>query len=626
MRCIICVVIMLFISISIGISKDIVLLKDGSALCTIVIPTDPPEAVLLAAEELQYHFYEMTGVSVPIARESDVIVGLPVSLGETNIAQGMSVVEESRRLKRDGFIIDISKNGIVICGNEALGTLFGVYDFLEDFGIRWYAPGEEGTIIPIFSTLSIESGRHQEEPSVAYRAVGMNRWGRRNRCNINITSGQIDIGRKVDYKFHSFFRYMPPEKYKMDHPEYYALCAQSRHPEGRQQLCTTNPELIAVITQNISYSIETEGFEIISLSPEDGYGFCTCNHCTTLDEHNVPYDQGLSRRLNIFYGSVCSNLYDVYPEVLIKVGTYITYSRPPRDPSIVLPPNAMIHLTHYHPYCMAHRIDNPNCPPNQKYYQILKDWTERVQHIGIYEYHFKGTWLNLPWPIVENIKTDLPLYINEFHLEYLSNQYKSINHWSLLLQHYLTLRLMWDKDMDVEQTLDEFFELFYGPAAAPMRQYHNLLEQSFQTTDRHFSGGGKENAPAVFTSEMVRNCDDLLQQALDRTPRTGPYEIRMQKVEVFHGYWVFITNLFRRVEEVKASTLPVEEKVAQLEALHSEGRLFLRHMQGFQGDYIDLIAFTNMTAPKRSSYTARRIDWILSRDAQAVQGLPRIKD
>ncbi len=37
---------------------------------------------------------------------------------------------------------------IRIAGLSAEGTLFGVYELLEQMGVRWYMPGDIGTVIP----------------------------------------------------------------------------------------------------------------------------------------------------------------------------------------------------------------------------------------------------------------------------------------------------------------------------------------------------------------------------------------------------------------------------------------------------------------------------------------------
>jgi hypothetical protein len=34
-------------------------------------------------------------------------------------------------------------------------------------------------------------------------------------------------------------------------------------------------------------------------------------------------------------------------------------------------------------------------------------------------------------------------------------------------------------DFDVDRALDEFFRLYYGPAAGPMREIHDLIEQTY---------------------------------------------------------------------------------------------------------------------------------------------------
>jgi len=74
------------------------------------------------------------------------------------------------------------------------------------------------------------------------------------------------------------------------------------------------------------------GIEIITLSPNDGDGFCECEKCCALDEPNRDWFARYSRRLAIFNNEVAKIVKLKYPKVLIKVGAYAMYARPPLDP------------------------------------------------------------------------------------------------------------------------------------------------------------------------------------------------------------------------------------------------------------------------------------------------------
>ena len=97
-----------------------------------------------------------------------------------------------------------------------------------------------------------------------------------------------------------------------------------------------------------------------------------------------------------------------------------------------------------------------------------------------------------------------------------------------LLNHYVTWKLLSDPSQDVERLLQEFYPLFFGPAAPPMREFFTLLESRW-------------TAPEVLASALPPDRKywevmgtppilDALQGAIDRAlavAREEPYHTRV---------------------------------------------------------------------------------------------------
>jgi len=126
----------------------------------IVVPVSNP-VLKFAAAELQRFLKQSAGISAPILKkESGKKIALV--LGDNALSQkaGLNV----KKLASEGFYIKRVGNRIFLAGFDdpaadpqknrwrmwiQRGTLTAVYDFLERFaGVRFYFPGEMGTVVP----------------------------------------------------------------------------------------------------------------------------------------------------------------------------------------------------------------------------------------------------------------------------------------------------------------------------------------------------------------------------------------------------------------------------------------------------------------------------------------------
>ena len=80
-------------------------------------------------------------------------------------------------------------------------------------------------------------------------------------------------------------------------------------------------------------------------------------------------------------------------------------------------------------------------------------------------------------------------------------------------------KLCWNADLNVDALLEDYFEKFYGPAAAPMRDYFMAMERSMQRWNGCVSyglqgvTGLKVIGPKVFTPEVMARMRASLERA-----------------------------------------------------------------------------------------------------------------
>ncbi len=612
----------------------------GAAKCSIELPANASEAEGAAAEELRTYLGRIAG-----AKFSDTTEGMPpqgfvIAVGGTELAKKSGILAAAAGLKPGGFIIRTVTGGLVLAGRDDLGTQYAVYTLLEKYlGVRWFAPTSLGEVVPRTPTLRIGRIDDVQEPAFTMRWVGRTEWALRNKMNGNVGPTGLNFWGSA----HTFRRLVPPDEYFDDHPAYFALIDGKRARfEGvhRNQLCTSNPEVIALVVQRMREVLGADpSIDVISLFPNDGLGFCECQECRKLDEPGwldvATVNRGgdrsaqgagtLSRRLTVFYTAVAGELAKSHPGVIVKTGIYSRYLAPPHDRTLVGAPGQLCHS-----WCHNHAIADPRCEVNRRFREGLDRWREIYPKVCFYEYYFKVAAVELPFPIIHSMRRDIP-YLHETGLYGIYTQYA--NNWGTIgLNYYVAAKLLWDPTTDVDALLADFYEKFYGPAARPMQQYFEALERAAIESDVHLSAEYVD-LPKLFTPELLRECDGHLSRA-GRLADSTVTRRRVRMGRLSHTYQTMAMDYLACVEGIieglgevpwalygpGLDLSPAQEHVDRI-------REFLEENQASNcfrisnNNYIDRFlspayAFRQLTGVGQSSEPVRtKADWLAERNA-----------
>jgi hypothetical protein len=141
------------------------LVRDGKAVGSIVVPAHPLAVESYAAKEVQYHVERATGAKLPIVGEGEETGAKSrVYLGKCVAAANIHL--EASSLPGNSYIVKSAGGDLYIVGKDGRGdplnrdthegTLFGVYDILEDdMQVRWLWPGQLGEVIPRRDNLAL---------------------------------------------------------------------------------------------------------------------------------------------------------------------------------------------------------------------------------------------------------------------------------------------------------------------------------------------------------------------------------------------------------------------------------------------------------------------------------------
>ncbi|OGV39220.1 MAG: hypothetical protein A2020_11305 [Lentisphaerae bacterium GWF2_45_14] len=543
----------------------------------ILIPEHASDTEEYAARELNIYIGKMIGKKTPVRKESEksdaackFFVG-KTSAAEKYIAEfkeereNVSGNPEKQEELNDAYIMDIKPGTVILVGGGERGTLYSVYEFLENCGYRCFFPGPDGEIIPDIKTVEMPEGKHIFRPAFIQREIQVSPgnpyglknamdWSVKNRLNRNAHVNKTHFQKmlpQTDWKLwniikmqewqanvHNFDVIVPTEKYFETHPEYFALYKGKRLPQDTKNnitwkggnLCLTNPEVIKLCADfAIDWFDKHPDGLIVPMWPMDGNTkWCECENCVKYGGINdTKGDAGsMTRRLLVFVNEVARIVARKYPDKFILMPSYHEYKSPVSD--ITPRKNVIVQLCLHVDYVRS--MDKTKCPLTIERLKDLKTWSKTTPNIGVWEYFLlgnEGGWVNGKWKTYEgDANAYLPVLYRtidifkflhdngvKWYFTQANNKYWAHN----TLQYYVAARMLWNPDQDAKLLLDDYFEKMYGNAAPYMNKYFTTIEDSVKKSDWIPNPGSYKELVVVnsqvYTPEVMASCEKALGDA-----------------------------------------------------------------------------------------------------------------
>ncbi len=465
---------LLFVHVS---AAGVDLIRDAQPSAVIVLPAEPAADEQRAADELVEHIGLISGAKPKIIAGGNLPEGLlPLFLGA---AADPALDEWSREagVNPSSFTLRVTGDRIDIRGLSAEGTLFGVYELLEQLGVRWYIPGDLGRVIPQNDNIRIAVQRVSQAPSMDWRhfqAMAETDWIRRQRMGGEHRSTGAHGLPGLPARGASGTRLFE------EHPELFSLVDGERRA---RQHCISNPEslrrVVAALRERLANAPDQK---YIGMGPRDGRGYCECPDCRAMDGGVIdPFygQESMTDRYILFFNRVLAELEDDYPDLHLVWYVYGLHMMPPE----AVKPNPRI-VGVFAPISMdrIRGMDNPMSTDRHTFRWLIDAWAELEPN----EMYYRGYYNNLACPQfpktqLDRVRNEIPAIrekgINVMRVEVIRQSWASDP-----ISLYVAARMMWDIDTDVDALLTEFYEKYYGPAAEPMQAYHETLESAFADT------------------------------------------------------------------------------------------------------------------------------------------------
>jgi hypothetical protein len=546
-------------------AERVPLAVEGRPAFYLVQDSSSSSVVRAALEDMVRCIKVMSGAEIPNEKGEGLI---PLYLGEARLFSDLPFTPP--KLGREDFVWKVTPDAVYLLGGGPLGTQHAVYTLLRELGCRWIMPGEIGECIPTNPNLSLAVEDRVESPDFEYRivwyaygcspAAGQRyaQWLRRNRMGKpNVQHGHNltnTLARKAPFS---------------ERPELYSLVEGKRVP---QQICTANPEAVALVTESIrEYLNAHPGVESYSLCEDDNTDFCECEKCRALDTGHM--DRGgkpsISDRYQTFLNQVLAGLSTTHPKV--RLTTY-SYNKSHTDPpqKVKVNPNTTIFATSS-AFCAAHGIGDGFCASRQDFLKLLSEWTTLTPWVYIYEYDPVPYSGGLPWPTWESRFKEMK--------EYKALGVKGVsiegqNSWAPYFpNYYVAGQMMWNSGQDGDRVFHDMLASFFAEAAPAMEEYYASLESKIHLFQKKVDWG-LQQYPHLFPAKVVEKCGQALAMA-DELAKTPIVKQRLEMVrlsyEEMKAYLaVRDPRRIQSYEEYKAEADRLGQAINQMAAINED--------------------------------------------------------
>ncbi len=514
---------------------DVMLAQSGKTEFVIALAADAIPAEKNAATQLQKYLQQVTNVEFPIKSETEVAANAPQILvgAGTRAAKLAPHTGSTPGTGGDGIVIKtVGDNILVLSGDRPRGSLYAVFQFLEDaVGIRWWTPTEN--FIPQKSTLSIPTQNVTYAPQLKYREHYTNSvqqdalFATIMRENGNAQPLNEDWGGHYTILgfVHTFDKLLPPDKYFAAHPEWYSDSANgflpgtaaSKMPAPQtSQLCLSNPEMLEELSKNaIAWIDENPAAGYISISQNDNGNYCRDEASMKMAE-----EEGTQAAPVLdFVNKVAARIHAKYPDFKVETLAYQYTETPPktiRPAKNVLVRLAPIGSDYGHP------LDSDW---NAKAREDMRGWAKIAPDLFVWNYVTNFTGNILPHPDWAGIGPDTKFFVdnNVRGLFQQGDAYTNGVGDFAQLRTWLIGKLMWNPQLDQQQLTTEFLRGYYGDAAPFLQQYIDLIQNSFLAQERKLS---TFNQDFTFITLDVANGGIELFDAAEKAVQNNPEQLK----------------------------------------------------------------------------------------------------
>ena len=555
------------------------IIRDGKAVGKILIPAEASAEIKLAADELAQHLEKVSGARLEIAHDAGG--ALPAGTMRLSVA-----ADAPKRLARDGgeqaFVIDQTGPGIVIEGKSDLAVLYGVYEYLSDLGVRWFAPGELGTHVPSRASIAINGKRKQIQPAFRIRFIWLNGnpdwhleaktpeqlmqnridyayWQLRNRMQFSYRAprkGTLPFPLTI-HSIHDVFSHNISVIYRWKklslekNPERFPLVTRDgkkvRIDKG--QICFTHPDNIADATAwCLDYFDQNPSMITASMALQDTGGVCECDECTKANGGVSPAER-CDQLVWSFMNEVARRIAEKRPDR--GIGFFSSYGATSMPlPGTKVQGNILgvvCHIDHNN-----HDLNDAACPNNQLFLRQIAALKATGAECAAYDYTTFPASLQ-PLIILDYVKTYHKLGLKGYTCETMA---RSAQH---TMVTWAQAQLAWNIDQEPRKLIEEYCHTYFGDAGVDVLAVVDAVDANIRKLPKlTLSGYGASQE--IMTDDVIALGRKRMEQAAGKV--SGVYAQRLTRFRDTIELYSRLAEAYRALYVTLDERTPANQKAA----------------------------------------------------------------
>lgn len=563
-------------------AADSIIVEQGRPLAEIVIAEKPARMTKLAAKELQQYVARMSGATLPVVTERTpgkpaIFVGMSRHTEALGLATQTLQHGAFRMTSGEGWLallgadkdyVPIEPWGRKRDKNEAArvnaewdkitgdtfwntaselyqryhaeldiwemddaGTFNAVNEFLRSLGCRWFAPGEIGEVVPQVATIPLPQVNRTVAPDFGFRRFSYynQHTGIGDRALWDLRLG-LNFGAEIagfPQICHGLKFVIMRDEMKQAHPEMYLLTEGKRVTANEGMPNLLSPLLFEKQVKHVRAMFDHFHEPMHNIDLVDGYSGRTSDDPAWRAQ--LTPERGWSGTMSDhvwgYLNRVALEVHRSHPDRLVSALAYGAYTQPPQKIEKLSPNLALIDVQHRQEFW-----DEAKWKERQ---QWRAEWLKKLPSGKYISWDFstnaRPEQVGRPVVYTQQISRDLRelkgISLGELVEIYAhpTGTEKSFSYNDLAMEHlnlYLTARLYWDVNQDVNALLADYCTSYYGPAAEAMRAFITHAEASWMhmNTDatkisESFDLLAKAKAaadPASLPGRRIRQIADLM--------------------------------------------------------------------------------------------------------------------
>lgn len=518
------------------------IVKDGKANAEIIIAEKPTRSQKFAAEELKNIIKKISGAELTVTTKETDDFPVKIYIGKSDFTDKLKLSPEG--LNYDAYKIVTGNNYIVFFGDDSnndpnepyahssadrkraqkewdkltgarwktpgmstfksyskdfdlwmydgKGSLNAVYDFLRSLGARWYFPGELGECLPELKNIELPKTNKTIHPDFNLRYFGGSGYvygrGKKDVVLWSIRLGwcldKCKIGAHgIDWVIHH-------ENVRKNHLDWFKIKNGKRDiiTRGGQPCLSSKGLMQSNIEFARTYFNIYPDMEILGVMPTDGYVIlCECDLCKNKGTPERGYNGFLSDYVWKYVNDVAKEVYKTHPNKKILCAAYTAYQLPPLNID-KMSPNIMVML------CQSRRNNN-NPEIRKKALQLRELWLPKLTGKKAFNTHDNvSSSGSSPFPmyyprlIAEDLKSLKGICTGDYIEANTLRPGDEYPYKALAITHlnmYVTSRLWWDANQDIDALLEDYYDKFYGPAAKEIKEFIEFSEANWKDMNKN---------------------------------------------------------------------------------------------------------------------------------------------